>query len=89
MPVKRVTIKEGDKSQDVYIAMTDEEANDRSYVDYLQEAQKEKVSNELRKSKPREVSKLPDDDKSGAIKEWIKHRDEKKKRSGPKYYSGF
>lgn len=89
MPVKKITVKEGNKQQDVYIAMTEEEASDGSYVDYIEEAQQEKVSEKIKKSKPKEESSVSNEDKVNAIKEWMKHRDEKRNRSGPKYFSGF
>ena len=88
MPVKKITVEEGDKKKDVYIAMTEEEANDRSYMEYLESAEREKTSNEMRKSKPRGVSNVPKEDVAGAMKEYIKYRDEKKNRSGPKYFGG-
>ena len=82
MPVKKIKVQEGDKEQEVFIAMTDEEARDTSYVDYLVEGQTEKTREQLRKK-----SEKPSPQASkGEIAEALKEYGEFKKREGRKYF---
>ena len=88
MPIKKITVDEGDKSQEVFIAMTPEEANDRSYVSDLVEGTVEKTKDQLKKKLPREKSKLSKQDQVESIKDVKKFNDAKKSRLGrPKYFT--
>jgi len=89
MPIKKMSVEEGDKKQDVIIAMTPEEANDRSYVEYLKESTEEKTKDQLRKKPPRETSKLSGKEKVDAIKDIREYGAKKQGRSvNPRYFSG-
>jgi hypothetical protein len=88
--VKSFTVKEGDKQQGVVIAMTPEEARDKSYVDYMELAQREKVSDALRKAPEKEAPKHSKAESVGALKEF--NESKKWHEANPtsrKYYGGF
>ena len=80
-------IKEDGKEKEVCIAMTEDEANDRSYREYLSEAVEEKTRDELRKQTVRE----PNLEKREEIAEQIRWRNEFEQREeeygrGHKYH---
>lgn len=84
--IKKITVEENGKKMDVIIAMTEEEAKDKSYVDYMELAQREKTSEQLRKKPARPESKISDSDRRGAIKEAIAYRNRIQSDSPKKYF---
>lgn len=89
MPIDKITVEKDGKKQDVFIAMTPEEANDRSYRSYLKEAEAEKTAGQLAKKPAREESKLTKEEQVEAIKQMKEYRDKVKVRSvKSRYFSG-
>jgi hypothetical protein len=84
--LEKVTIKEGDKEQDVIIAMTEEEANDHSYRDYLKLGATERTQEQLRKKKPLPESKYSMEERSGVLKEYNEFNNRQKNVNKKKYY---
>ena len=84
--VKKITVEEDGKKMDVIIAMTEEESRDRSYVDYMELAQREKTADYLRKKPERPESKVSDEDRRGAIREAIAYKNRKQSGEGKKFY---
>lgn len=82
--IEKITVKEGDKEQNIVIAMTAKEGEDRSYREYIKEASAEKTREELRNSPPTNPEK-----KDGARKEMageLKEYREWKSRRDKKYF---
>ena len=50
--IEKITVKEGDKEQEVVIAMTDKESRDGDYKEELRQRYEEKTREELRNSPP-------------------------------------
>ena len=84
MPIEKIKVKEGDKEQDVIIAMTEDEANDRSYRDYLRLGAKERTQEQLRKKPARPESKVSMEDRSGILKDFNEFNNRRK--SGTKKF---
>jgi len=70
-PVKKITVTEGDKTQDVFIAG----ARDRQELEYLEVAEKEKTADELRKKEPKEKPKKSKEEVAERLK-WFNKRKE-------------
>ena len=75
--IKKITVKANDKEMDVFIP----QSGDKSYDDYLEEAETEKTENELRKKPPRPESKMSKQEIGGALKEYQEF-----KKRGRKYF---
>lgn len=86
MPVEKFTVEQGDKTQEVFVAMTEEEAQDRQFTEYMREAQTEKVQDALRKKPPKESPKHSKEDIAGALKEYNEYRHRKEKSVNRKYF---
>lgn len=74
--IETITVKANGQKQDVVIAMTQEEANDRSYREYVKEAQVEKTTDYLNKH----PVKTPDPVKREELRESIKEQQEYNRR---------
>jgi len=70
MPVEKIVVTEGDKSQDVYIACTEEEAKDKSYMDYLKEGTEYKTKDQLKHKPEKEKPQYGKEHATGALKEY-------------------
>lgn len=81
---KQFTVKHEDKEMQVIIP----ETGDKSYDDYLEEAEREKTLDQLKKKPPREKSKLSKEEQAVAIKDWRKYLDQKETRTVGRYFSG-
>ena len=84
MPVKKVIITEGGKSQEVIIAMTEEEAKDKSFVEYVELANREETKEKLRKTPVREAGKHSQDEVKEGLRELRDFR--YRKQAGTKKY---
>tara|TARA_R100001530_G_C4187372_1_gene121184 strand:+ start:183 stop:437 length:255 start_codon:yes stop_codon:yes gene_type:complete len=84
--MKRFTVKEGDREQEVLIVGTEEEMKDKSQMDYLEKAYKEKTAEQLRNMPSKPKSSKSKKEISGALKEYYEYK--KRKQSGDirKYY---
>jgi len=85
VPVKKVVVEEDGKTQDVYIAMTDEEAKDKGYTDYMDIVAQEETKDELRKKVPKQQPK----DKehiSGTLKEVSEYRRRRQSEFPRRYF---
>ncbi len=79
---KMVTVKHEDKEMQVIIPDTGDKAENQ----YLEEAEREKTLDQLKKKPAREKSKLSEEDKVAAIKEIQAFK--KRKSINPRYISG-
>jgi hypothetical protein len=82
LKIRRFTVKENNQEQTVVIP----ETGDKSYDDYLEEAEREKTSNELKKKPPRPEPTLSKKDIAGMLKEHREFRERKKRGDIKKYY---
>jgi len=80
--VRNFTVKHEDKEMQVIIP----DSGDKSYDDYLESAEREKTLDQLKKSSPREKSKLSREDIRGNLKEFIEFKNRKKENVNKKYY---
>ena len=87
--VKTIQVQENGQEMGVIMAMTQEEADDKSYVDYLTEAQTEKTKDYLR-NKPKKEPTVDSKEAGGALKEHNEYRQWHRENPGSrKYYGGF
>ena len=79
--LNQFTVKEGDREMDVVIPLT----GDTSYDRYLEEAEREKTADQLRKKPPRPV---PADKKevAGILKEIIAFRNRRQSEHPKRYF---
>ena len=82
--MKVFDVKHEDKEMRVIIPDT----GDRQENEYLELAEREKTLDQLKKKPKRGKSKLSKQEQVEAIKEQIKHRDDKKGRSASRYFPG-
>ena len=80
MEIKTFKVKEGNREQTVIIPKT----GDKSYDDYLEEAEREKTSEQLKKNQ-RPQSTVPREQVVGALREFHNFI-QRKKEGGKKYY---
>ena len=83
MPSKQFTVKHEDREMQVIIPDT----GDKVEMEALEEIEREKTLDELKKKPKREKSKVSKEDKAGAIKDWRRYLDGKKTRTVGKYFS--
>ena len=76
--MRRFTVKENGREKEVIIAGTPEEMKDKSQMDYLEQAGREKAREELRNEPERPKSTVSKKDIAGALKERIEFRDRAK-----------
>ena len=79
--VKVFTVKEGNREMNVIIP----QSGDSSYDNYLEEAEKEKTSDDLRKNQ-RPAPKMSKKDATGAVKEIRKWKQDRESGKRSKYY---
>lgn len=84
--MRKFTVKEGDREREVLIVGTPEEMKDKSYMNHLTEAYKEKTSDQLKKLKPKEKSTKSKSDISGALKELSEFRQRKQDNVNKRYF---
>jgi len=72
---KNFTVKHEDRETIVIIPDT----GDAQEMQYLEEAEREKTLNQLKRKAPREKSNISHEDRAEAIKEWRDHLERKKK----------
>ena len=84
--MRRFTVKEGDREREVIIAGTPEEMKDQSHMDYLEQAEREKTSDQLKKLPDKPKSDKSKEDISGALKELSDFRRRKQEGAIRKYY---
>ena len=77
--IKKITVKEGEHETDVFIP----QSGDTSYDNYLEEAEREKTSNELRSKPPKPPQKITDKEMGAMLRE---HAEWKQKRGINKRY---
>ena len=82
--MRQFTVKESDREREVLIVGTEKEMKDKSYMDYLESAEREKTSDQLKKLPERPKSKKSKKEISGALKELSEFR--RRKREGTKKY---
>lgn len=80
--IKKITVREGEHSMDVFIPQSD----DRSYNDYLEEAEREKTSDELRKKPPKPPQKISDKDMGAQLREYQEFKERKKRGDIKRFY---
>lgn len=86
MPVKKTTVERDGVKMDIVIAMTDEEARDKSYMKDLEVGSKERGLEKLKAKTPREKSRLSKGDQAIAIKDVIAYKDRRKSEHPKKYF---
>jgi len=79
--VRNFTVKEGDHEMTVVIP----ESDDTSYDDYLEEAEREKTSAQLKKKPPKPEPKVSKEDLAGIAREKLLFR-ERRQIGSKKYY---
>jgi hypothetical protein len=84
--VKKFTVEENGKKVDVVIGMTEEEAKDKSYVDYLESGYTEKTKEQIRKQPPKPAPKASNEDIRGALREAIEYKRRRQMGGGKKYF---
>ena len=83
MKIRRFTVRENNREQQVIIP----ETGDKSYDDYLEQAEREKTTEQLRKAPPRpELTPSQKRDIGGAIKEFNEFKKRKERGETPKYF---
>lgn len=80
---KKIEIKEGDKEMDVFIP---QDPKDKSYNEYLEQAEVEKTKDQLRKRPPKPKSKVSKEEVSGELKERAEFDRRRKSDHPRKYY---
>jgi len=80
--MKSFTVKHENKEMQVIIPST----GDTSYDNYLEEAEREKTLDQLKKSPGKSTSKVSKEDKAGALKEYIEFKNRKRRGDIRKYY---
>lgn len=84
--IKQFTVEEAGKKQGVIIAMTADEAKDKSYCEYLEAAQREKTADQLRKQPEKPAPTHSREDTSGALREFNEHKRWHAQNPGSKRY---
>ncbi len=84
--VKKITVEENGKKMDVIIAVSEEEAKDKSYVEYLESAEREKTADQLRKQIPKPPPKASKEDIAGALREAVEYKNRIQRGGGKKYF---
>ena len=80
--IRQFTIKEGDHEMDVVIP----ESGDKAYDDYLEQAEREKTSEQLKKKPPKPPSKVSKEDLAGIAMEKLEFKGRKRRGNIRKYY---
>ncbi|KKN36482.1 hypothetical protein LCGC14_0773050 [marine sediment metagenome] len=80
--VNMFEIKEGDRSRIVVIPDT----GDRQENEYLEEVEREKTAEQLRKLPPRATRKVSKADVGGALSEYRNFLKRRRENANPKYY---
>ena len=86
MPVEKIVVTEGDKSQDVYIACTEEESKDKSYMDYLKEGTEYKTRDQIKHKPEKGRPQYSREHAQGALKEYSKWKRESDNGLRRKYF---
>ena len=76
LPMNTFTVRENNREVTVMIPGT----GDKSYDEYLEEAEREKTAEQLKKKSPRPVSTMDRKQVAGALKEFMEYVN--RKRSG-------
>lgn len=84
MPGKQFSVKHEDKEMEVIIPDT----GDPVEMEVLEEIEREKTLDQLKKKPQREKSKLSKRDQAEAIKDYKRYKDDKKTRTVGRYFSG-
>jgi len=84
--MRRFTVKEGNKEREVLIVGTEKEMRDKSHMDYLEEAEREKTSAQLKKLPDKPRSDKSKEDIAGALKELADFRRRRREGDIKKYY---
>lgn len=80
--MSRFTVKHEDREMEVIIP----NSGDKSYDAYLEEAEREKTLDQLKKRGKREKTKLKQGDISGALKEYAEFKKRKASEHPKKYW---
>ncbi|MCW4051509.1 MAG: hypothetical protein NWE89_17445 [Candidatus Bathyarchaeota archaeon] len=80
--IKQFRVKEGEHEMDVFIP----QSGDKSYDDYLEEAEREKTSDELRKKTPKPPQKISDKDMGAQLREYQEFKERKERGEIKRYY---
>jgi len=80
--VREFTVKEGEHEMTVVIP----ESDDKSYDDYLEQAEREKTSAQLKKKPPKPTPKISDKDLSNIAREKLEFRERKRRGEIRKYF---
>ena len=86
MPIDKITVEQDGKRQDVFIAMTKDEGNDKSYREYLKDSTVEQTREQLRAAPEKPKGKTSKEQVVGAIKEYNDFRRRKRQSVNRKYY---
>ena len=84
MKLNTFKVKHKDREMEVIIPDTGDTAENA----YLEEVEREKTLDQLKKSPPKEKSKLSKEEKKLAIKEIKRYQDRRKQNAIPRYFSG-
>jgi len=80
--MKEIKVTHEDKSMTILLPVT----GDKGYDQALEEAQREKTVEQLKKRPAKPVSKTSKADVSGALREWNEFNNRQKRGEGKKYY---
>lgn len=82
LPINKFVVKEGSREMTVVIP----QSGDKSYDDYLEEAEREKTAEQLKKKPPKPKATMSKEDVAGMLKEFKKHQLYKEQGFRGKYY---
>ncbi len=82
LPLNTFKVRQGDREMTIIIPRT----GDKSYDEYLEEAEREKTEDQLKKKPPKPKSTIPRDQIAGSLREFREFLERKRKGDIKKYY---
>ncbi len=82
LPLNTFKVRHGDKEMTVIIPRT----GDKSYDEYIEEAEREKTADQLKKAPPKPKSTIPREQVAGALREFREYLERKRKGDIKRYY---
>lgn len=80
--IKRYTVKEGDSEMEIIQPLT----GDKSYDEYLEEAEREKTADQLKKAPTKPKSIVPREQIAGSLREFREFLERKRKGDIKRFY---
>jgi len=80
--IKKIIVTENNRQMEVFIP----ETGDKKYDEAIEQAEREKTAEQLRKMPAKPKSNISNKDRAGAIKEYIEFRNRQRRGATKKYY---